>query len=1320
MRIDRQQVEDAFEAFVRGGGGAVIGAPGSGKSYLLRKFVEDLLEDGTAYPLFLPVDRFPDISETSLAAELGAEGDVFAFLEADAAEATHAYFIIDALDAARSDRGRTQLMNLLRRARRQLSERWRVIVSVRTYDALRSEELEVMFGPVDTDVAETHRLGGVVCRHFFVPPLTDEEVLSAVRIPGIADIWAGASLEVRDILRTPFSLWVLDRVVTSGGAGEISGVHSEVELLSLFWRLRVDAGELGIERRLVLERVADAMLAARALSVPTSDVYRSAEQAGWHALHSGEILNSTTIGHSRTAFSHNILFDYAISVLNLDIEEGPRAFLEQDPSRALFLRPSLNYFFLRLWYHDRPRFWESVFNVARSGESQVRLFTRVLPPTIIAAEARSVADLAPLLERLDGDDAAPEIVLRVLQALRFSGVPRPEVWAPVCERFAKAPDTISVWELALVLDQLSQVKEMPDIHDTIGSAARSLLQWAFDHRAGNPTADRLGSVWLVPLVAHAIETDTPASSALLMRVVEGIGDAAVPVDYAYRLADHLDRVWPTAPELAALFFHRCFAHVELSEERTHMGGIVVALTSNRRQDFDMVQWSLKQHAPAFLRGATEHAVPALVESINAQIHIHELAGREEPAPTLVFEFNGLPATYTRDGSHFWDATGTIRGDAQELMDILAQYMDELADEGDADAVRGVLADVAAHARMAFIWRRLLALAARRPETYTPLLSDLLVAEPILSGLETVREAAEFIEASLPNLSERESLAVERAVVAIGATAGELDYAPVGRLIQRFPDERLQTEEGRQLKEATLDNVNALTNRPLVELHTSFGPYTEEMWLAEQGVDVGDASVRQLTELAAPVKAFEDDFRNAAPTGERVAAVLVDLERLRGALSEAQNIPEAVQDATWAKLGGAAGILARHQAELEPTELALVRRVLLDCAYGRAPSPETAGEFTTPAWSPAARNEAAQGLAHLAPTPEDEEVVAAIRALTVDPVPSVRWLIAADLWRICESSPEVFWEIAHGYLASETNAAVLDAVARSLGAVASVERQPQVEAALRILLGRGDFAVGSHKRFKADDHLSNLLVGLAIGRGSEWAAQVIRAPLEDLPPSAVEANGYAWFVLQYLHVDRVDIPDFDASAQRALAWLTDAVVRANEAIRAGLPGENRPDGLKETFDLVDELVSRLYFNSGIYESSDRPAPSPESVCDFFRLTRDLLATVAEEAGGENPTGLPASTAHHFVQLLRGAVRCDPVNVTHLARLVVAAASGSGYAFDSLASREVTQLVEELLADHREVLREGEPLDDLMFLLDTFVAAGWPEAQYLVFRLEEIFR
>jgi hypothetical protein len=1324
MRVNRGHVEQAFGAFAEGGSGVVIGAPGSGKTYLLERFVDERQRDPSAYCFFVPVDRLPEVSDTSLAQELRIDRDLFDVLEEEASAEgiARAYFVVDALDAARSDRGRTEVVQLLRRARGRLSEQWSVIVSVRTYDARRSEDLEELFGAPSQDVPPDFRLDGVVCRHFYVPPLTDAEILStADEIPGLADIWDAANPELKSILRTPFALWLFERIVASGGEDEISRLRSEIDLLALFWRLRVDAGGRGVEKRAILERVAEGMLATRTLSVQTTDAYQATEQAAWEELHSSEILTSSTVGPSRTSFGHNILFDYAVSILSLAAtEDAFRRFLEDDPSRALFLRPSLNYFFLRLWHHDRTRFWSILFSVGPSQQAQARLFTRVLPPTIVANEARRPEDLEPLVERLAGhDDSAPEITSRVLQALRFAGVPRADVWAPVCVRFSHLPETAFVWDLALVLDRINQIAaEGSDARLNVGEAVRALLAWAYDVRAENPIADRLGSVWLVPLVAQTLETNEAASSDLLRRVVEGIGDDAVSVDYAYRLADQLDKVWLVAPGLAALFFQRAFSYVELSEERTHMGGIVVALSSTRRQDFDMVQWNLKRHAPAFLRDVPNDAVPALIQSINACVQVHELGHREQAPPSFSFDFRGIRATYTRDGSHFWDASGTVRDDAQELMDALVDYLESLAD---SDTVRlgDAISRVGQHASMAFVWRRLLAMAARRPEAFAHELFDLLLAEPVLSCLETVREAAEFLAAAMPHLSDDALLRVEQLAVRLAGQDDDVADSPIGRIIQRIPDDRLQTDEGVQLKELTSANVRAQANPPLVEFHMSSGPFTEDMWLSEQGVDVEDPAVQRLTGLANPIGVFEDNYRNTPPTPESIREVAAQMQAVLAELPMVE-VPEAVDDSVWAKLGGAAALLAHHGEMLEPDEVQLTRRVLLEAATGRAPDPANAGEFTFPAWSPAARNEAAEGLPHLKPTREDADVIAAIRALARDPVPSVRWLLAVNLWAICDSAPEAFWEVAREYLGSEVNAAVLDAVARSLGVVATSERQTDVEESLQLLLDREDFEVGGQQRLKPDDNLANLIAGLALGRGSEWALGVIYGALDGLPERGAEVGSYTWVALDFVHVDRVDIPDFSASIARAITWLIAAVEAAATALAVTDRSTLTPDQLRPTFEIVDQVVSRVFFHSGVYKDDKRPPVPFEATCQFFALTRDLVVTVAEQFGGEGGLGLPASTAHHLVEYLHGVVRCDPVAVTHLARLAVEGGVSSGYAFDSIAAREVTELVEELLSDHRELLRDGEPLADLMFLLDTFVAAGWSDAQHLVFRLEEIFR
>jgi hypothetical protein len=117
---------------------------------------------------------------------------------------------------------------------------------------------------------------------------------------------------------------------------------------------------------------------------------------------------------------------------------------------------------------------------------------------------------------------------------------------------------------------------------------------------------------------------------------------------------------------------------------------------------------------------------------------------------------------------------------------------------------------------------------------------------------------------------------------------------------------------------------------------------------------------------------------------------------------------------------------------------------------------------------------------------------------------------------------------------------------------------------------------------------------------------------------------------------------------------------------------------------------------------------------------VLQTIVESVEPPNGVGLPASTAHYFVQLLRGCAACHPTVVVDMTRRIVQSAQGAGYTLDGLAAKEVTQLVELLLADHRDEMTQGASLANLMILLDLFVETGWPEAQRLVWRLEELYR
>jgi microsomal dipeptidase-like Zn-dependent dipeptidase len=99
---------------------------------------------------------------------------------------------------------------------------------------------------------------------------------------------------------------------------------------------------------------------------------------------------------------------------------------------------------------------------------------------------------------------------------------------------------------------------------------------------------------------------------------------------------------------------------------------------------------------------------------------------------------------------------------------------------------------------------------------------------------------------------------------------------------------------------------------------------------------------------------------------------------------------------------------------------------------------------------------------------------------------------------------------------------------------------------------------------------------------------------------------------------------------------------------------------------------------------------------------------------------APTVHHFMELLNEVVQFDARRAVIMAARAARAGEGANYNIDSLAIREVVQLVERVLADHRNEMQDAEPLQSLMDLLDVFAATGWPEAIQLVWRLDDLFR
>ena len=81
------------------------------------------------------------------------------------------------------------------------------MVTVRTYDAEKSQELLDLFGNLDNTDSTQYQDKGILCRHFIVPPLNEDEIRQTFdQILYLESVYNGGSPEFKQLLTNPFNL----------------------------------------------------------------------------------------------------------------------------------------------------------------------------------------------------------------------------------------------------------------------------------------------------------------------------------------------------------------------------------------------------------------------------------------------------------------------------------------------------------------------------------------------------------------------------------------------------------------------------------------------------------------------------------------------------------------------------------------------------------------------------------------------------------------------------------------------------------------------------------------------------------------------------------------------------------------------------------------------------------------------------------------------------------------------------------------------------------------------------------------------------------
>ena len=179
MKIEREKLLNDLQDFASRGDGVIIGSPGIGKTYVLKELRQRLKSSEIPH-LLLRIDQLGDGTAETLRQELSYEGNLIEKLKSVPVSNDKAILLFDAFDAARDEETRNRFLKLIQRAIHELKELWNIIVTVRTYDAKKSQELLDLFGNVDDTDPIQYQSKDILCRHFTIPVFNKDEILQAL------------------------------------------------------------------------------------------------------------------------------------------------------------------------------------------------------------------------------------------------------------------------------------------------------------------------------------------------------------------------------------------------------------------------------------------------------------------------------------------------------------------------------------------------------------------------------------------------------------------------------------------------------------------------------------------------------------------------------------------------------------------------------------------------------------------------------------------------------------------------------------------------------------------------------------------------------------------------------------------------------------------------------------------------------------------------------------------------------------------------------------------------------------------------------------
>jgi hypothetical protein len=836
----------------------------------------------------------------------------------------------------------------------------------------------------------------------------------------------------------------------------------------------------------------------------------------------------------------------------------------------------------------------------------------------------------------------------------------------------------------------------------------------------------VGAARVLPVIMKFYHADPKEASRLVVEVMDRFGSPLSGPHEAFGLAHGIKSIITNDSHLAIGVYRRFFAYNETREDKTAIGGsLIMPLTSTRRQDFSTARYVLLQAFATFLQVAPLEAARAAVESINGETERERHTERGgEQAAEFSFRLGGREVTYRSDFSEIWDSGGGRHESIQLLSAALNRAAELLAANKDDVVGRSVLRQIVSNNVCAVGWKRLLEAAARDCGAFYPQLAELLTVPELISAPETTIAAGEVIKAAYAQrlVTQSEGQAIELALSEVPQRTliprYEKPESIRNRLLTCIPEDQIISDELRELARKLKEERQVRDNAPYHRMSTFTRQLSTEDWMREQGADTSTAENSSILEAVKPLEEFERRFLNEIPSSEECVRIEPSIRLVNDLVSELTPHRAIGEHARGSLYAAAGTVLKNPKLSREDAVAKLCRSAVLKGVTDPLPefNPEYHLKFDMPSWGGLVpRIEAAQGLCHMLWNwGPDLEVVNALEKLSVDKVPAVRFQVAGGLTGFYKhGANEKFWALTGQMLTNEQTTGVMIALVDVLGRVAGPEPE-EVVRLLSSVIERGLLTEGG----ELPRNVISLLTGLYVARNNEGANEQLRGFEGDPTRYHAELATEIFTASHYFQDEPAARHRAGELLERIILTVYKAFVALVDTPALGAKGQQ----IAELLRLLDEVSFRVFIaldvdpqlrqgRSGLTDSARRNL--------YFEL-KPIVELLSLRLAIPGDHYLAPNTAHNLMQTLNAVLIYDPATAVKCGAAVCRASARLNYHLDPSAIGEMVKLVEHVLADHKELIRDNEIANAVGDMLDIFVRAGWPQAVQLTFKLEQAIR